>query len=59
MKHHYDKKHITRFFDVNNMINIRLHCEYTLLSLANVNKKLEQQFVDLIHILKPVERLAY
>lgn len=59
IKHHYDKKHITRFFDVNNMVNIRLHCEYTLSGLTNVNKKLEQQFVDLICILKWVKRLAY
>jgi len=40
------------------MVNLHLHQEYTLLSLFT-NKKLKQQFADLIKVLNWVERLAY
>jgi len=40
------------------MVNLHLHWEYTLSSLF-INKKLKQQFADLIKVLNWVERLAY
>lgn len=44
MKHYYDKTHMSRYFWVNDMVNLHLHQGYSLLSIEN--KKLNQQFVD-------------
>lgn len=57
MKHYYNKAHITRFFEVNKMVNLQLHCGYTILSIQN--KKLDQQFVNPLCVLKCVKKLAY
>ena len=58
MKFYYDKKHESLFFKVRDMINLHLHHSYTLPDLKT-NKKLSQQFVDLIWILKHLEHLTY
>ncbi len=58
MKYYYDKRHQPLYFQLDNMMNLHLHWEYTLLSLF-INKKLKQQFADLIKVLNWVERLAY
>lgn len=59
MKTYYDKKHQSHFFKVDDMINLWLHYEYILLSLVNQNKKLSQQFVNLLHVTKQIKKLVY
>ena len=50
MKYYYDKRHQPLYFQLNDMMNLHLHQEYTLSSLFT-NKKLKQQFADLIKVL--------
>jgi len=50
MKYYYDKRHQPLYFQLSDMMNLHLHQEYTLLSLFT-NKKLKQQFADLIKVL--------
>ena len=50
MKTHYDKAHQSCFFDINNTVNLQLHCSYILFSIQN--KKLEQQFVDFLYVIE-------
>ena len=57
MKYYYDKRHQPLYFQLNDMMNLCLHQGYTLSSLF-INKKLKQQFADLIKVLNWVERLA-
>ncbi len=58
MKYYYDERHQPLYFQPDDMVNLCLHQEYTLSSLF-INKKLKQQFADLIKVLNWVERLAY
>jgi len=58
MKYYYDERHQPLYFQPGDMVNLCLHQGYTLLSLFT-NKKLKQQFADLIKVLNWVERLAY
>jgi len=58
MKYYYDKRHQPLYFQPDDMMNLCLHWGYTLSSLS-INKKLKQQFADLIKVLNWVERLAY
>ena len=44
MKKYYDHKHVLMFFNINDYINIRFHCEYLLSKIFNF--KLNQQFVE-------------
>ena len=57
MKTHYNKAHQFCFFDIDNIINLWLHCSYSLFSIQN--KKLEQQFVDFLYIIEWIKRLVY
>lgn len=57
MKHYYDKTHMSRYFWVNDMVNLHLHQGYSLLSIEN--KKLNQQFVDPLCVTEWIDRLAY
>lgn len=57
MKHYYDKAHTSRYFQMNNMVNLHLHWGYFLSSIEN--KKLNQQFVDPLCITEWISRLAY
>jgi len=50
MKYYYDERHQPLYFQLSDMMNLHLHQEYTLSSLF-INKKLKQQFADLIKVL--------
>jgi len=50
MKYYYDERHQPLYFQPDDMVNLCLHQEYTLSSLF-INKKLKQQFADLIKVL--------
>jgi len=50
MRYYYDKRHQPLYFQPDDMVNLCLHQEYTLSSLFT-NKKLKQQFADLIKVL--------
>jgi len=50
MKYYYDERHQPLYFQLNDMMNLCLHQGYTLSSLF-INKKLKQQFADLIKVL--------
>jgi len=50
MKYYYDERHQPLYFQLSDMMNLHLHQGYTLLSLFT-NKKLKQQFADLIKVL--------
>jgi len=58
IKYYYDERHQPLYFQLSDMVNLCLHWGYTLSSLST-NKKLKQQFTDLIKVLNQVERLAY
>ena len=57
MKDYYDKKHTSQYFAVDNMVHLYLHCSYILSSLKN--RKLEQQFVNSLHITEQIKKLVY
>ena len=57
MKKYYDDRHKSKFFSVENMINLQLHHRYTILSIQN--RKIEQQFIDSFRIIKRIEHLIY
>lgn len=59
IKEYYDKAHQSCFFSIENIINLQLHCSYILPSLVDQNKKLKQQFVDLICITEQIDQLVY
>ncbi|KAI9880891.1 MAG: hypothetical protein M1830_009959 [Pleopsidium flavum] len=50
MKHYYDKKHIPKFFESDNMINLQLHCDYILLSIQNKKLKQHPKFDSWVNI---------
>jgi len=50
MKYYYDERHQPLYFQSDDMVNLCLHQGYTLSSLF-INKKLKQQFADLIKVL--------
>lgn len=57
MKHYYNKAHMSRYFQSDNMVNLHLHWEYFLSGIEN--KKLNQQFVDSLHVTEWIDWLAY
>ena len=57
MKQYYNEKHQSHFFKSDNIINLWLHCEYILSDIQN--KKLEQQFVESLCIIKRIKHLIY
>ncbi len=59
MKYYYDWKHKSLYFKTEDLINLHLHKNYTLLSLKKKNKKLRQQFMSLLKVLNCVEKLIY
>ena len=52
IKMYYNKTHQSCFFNVNNVINLQLHCRYILFSFISQNKKLKQQFVNSLYIVE-------
>lgn len=42
MKHYYNLKHTFKFFETEDIMNLQLHQNYSLSSLQNQNKKLNQ-----------------
>ena len=59
MKMYYDKTHQSHFFNIDDIINLQLHHKYTLFSFIDQNKKLKQQFIDSLYIIKQIDRLVY
>ena len=59
MKYYYDWKHKSLYFKTEDLINLHLHKNYTLLNLKEKNKKLRQQFVSLLKVLNCVKKLIY
>ena len=59
MKYYYNWKHKFLYFKMKDLINLCLHKNYMLLSLREKNKKLRQQFVNLLKVLNCVEKLTY
>ena len=57
MKKYYDNRHKSKFFNIEDMINLQLHHRYTILSIQN--KKIEQQFIDSFRVKKRIEHLVY
>ena len=57
MKKYYNYKHISIFFNANDYVNIRFHCEYLLSGIPNF--KLNQQFVESFWITKQSGNFAY
>ena len=59
MKYYYNQKHKSLYFKAEDLINLHLYKSYTLLSLREKNKKLRQQFVNLLKVLNCVRKLTY
>ncbi len=59
MKYYYNWKHKSLYFKTEDLINLCLHKNYMLFSLKEKNKKLRQQFVNLLKVLNCVEKLIY
>ena len=59
MKIYYNKTHQSHFFNIDDTVNLQLHCEYTLFSFIDQNKKLKQQFVDSLCIVEQINKLVY
>jgi len=59
MKYYYNQKHKSLYFKMRNLINLHLYKSYMLLSLKKKNKKLRQQFMNLLKVLNCVEKLIY
>lgn len=57
MKDYYDSKHMAKFFNVGDLVNIRLHRGYRVPSITS--KKLGQQLVGPFKVLERIGRLAY
>ncbi len=59
MKYYYNWKHKSLYFKIEDLINLCLHKSYMLLNLKKKNKKLRQQFVNLLKVLNCIEKLIY
>ena len=59
MKYYYNQVHILCFFSMGNMVNLHLHCSYTLSDLISQKRKLEQQFVGSLCITEQIKKLVY
>src|SRR5437762_7433539 len=57
MKHYYNNKHQSKFFNINDNIMLRLHKGYSILIVTN--KKLAQQYAGPFKVLERIGRLAY
>ena len=57
IKDQYNQRHITKFFNIGDKINPRLHQGYTLPGITN--QKTGQQSVEPLTILECVGKLAY
>lgn len=57
MKDYYDSKHTAKYFDVGDLVNLRLHRGYRVPGVTS--KKLGQQLVGPFKILERIGRLAY
>ena len=56
---HYDRKHTSMFFKVEEWILIKLHHDYNIFFNLNIIKKLIQQFVKFFKVIKKIDNLAY
>src|SRR5436190_23818074 len=57
MKHYYDNKHQSKFFNVDDNIMLQLHKDYSIFIV--INKKLAQQYADSFKVLEQIKRLVY
>ena len=57
IKDYYNRRHTLRFFQVKQIVNLHLHCVYTLPRITN--HQTGKQFVRLLKVLKWIKRLAY
>ena len=57
IKHYYNNKHQSKFFNVDDDVMLRLHKDYSILIV--INKKLAQQYAGLFKILKQIRKLVY
>ncbi|SLM33647.1 probable transposable element [Lasallia pustulata] len=57
MKEFYDSRHKSVFFKVGDLVNLHLHCGFTVPAIQH--KKIQQQFVGPFQILERIRRLAY
>lgn len=57
MKDYYDSKHLAIFFEVGNLVNLRLHRGYRVPGITS--KKIGPQLVGPFRILERIGRLAY
>lgn len=57
MKEHYDKRHQPKFFNVGDLVNLRLHKGYQVPAIRS--KKIGPQLVGPFRVLKRIGRLAY
>ena len=57
MENQYGRHHTTKFFEVRDQVNLRLHQGFTLPEITN--QRTGQQFVGLLTILKHGEKQAY
>ena len=56
-KHYYNVNQQPHFFDVSDKVLLQLHQGYKLPGI--VNKKIEQQFVELFKVIKQIGQLTY
>lgn len=57
IKEYYNTRHKRKFFEVGDLINLRLHKEYHVPTITS--RKIRQQFVGPFKIVKRIERLTY
>ena len=57
IKHYYNLRHQSMYFDIKDIINLRLHKDYNVLNI--ISHKIEAQFADPFEITKRINKLAY
>src|SRR5204863_4178564 len=57
MKHYYNNKHQSKFFNIDDNVMLQLHKDYSILIV--INKKLAQQYIDSFKVLEQIEKLVY
>ena len=57
MKHYYDLHHQPIYFNINDLINLRLHKGYQISTIQF--KKIDSQLIDSFRVTKRIDRLIY
>ena len=57
MKEYYDARYLSKFFDINDLINLKFPKNYQILIIKS--KKIGSQFIDSFRVIEYIERLVY